>query len=391
MSTAKVNLSIFIGGVSKALSEDDLLAYFGKFGPVAKITLQAKRETKTHSTEQSKKDTHRGCGVVVMGSAEAYQAVLQQREHKLPLCTVLCRPALSNSQRKRHNKCIAAARRKVFIGGLPKYTTKHDIESFFGGLVGIEEITLISKDASEASFCFLLLKESFSAETYFGKRFEIFPGIEVECQEALTPLQIAQRKKAVGPSQSLNPCKSVSDNTSRPSDGSAQPISPKTVACSPKQELLRTLEHRPQNLRFNIPDIQDYPSLKNFPKALGKITVKTYQGRLPSRQDLFYQCRSKTGQASQLRFHPQRNPEACCSEISDSQAQLVTPDLRYSGSQTAIEFLQSAKKSPIIGKGSFSGAAASAIAQVRRLRGHLLLCVEETPRHPLRHYTPFTY
>jgi hypothetical protein len=131
-----------------------------------------------------------------METKEGVSKVLNTGEHYIYGQKLDCRLAMTNRERKTYHQALNQERRKVFIGKLPKDITKDCIENFFKKLVEIEETTLIQKESKDFAICFLLLKEKYSGELLIGKSFEIRPSVFIDCQLALNPQQLYQRKIA---------------------------------------------------------------------------------------------------------------------------------------------------------------------------------------------------
>lgn len=185
---------IFVGGVPPTVTPDAVKAYFLQFGPVSKIKMNKSRGNQREKS--SFPVLHRGCGFIEMATQDGLNKVLQVREHFLYDQKLDCRLAMTNRERKSYHQTLNQERRKIFIGKLPKTITKETIEAFFSQLVAIEDTTLIQKDSKDFAICFLLLKEKYAGEKLAGKSFEIAPSVIVDCQMALFPQQLHQRKLA---------------------------------------------------------------------------------------------------------------------------------------------------------------------------------------------------
>ena len=193
VSESKKNC-IFVGGVPPTVTPDAVKAYFAQFGPVSKIKMNKSRGNQREKT--SFPVLHRGCGFIEMATQEGLNNVLHVKEHYLLDQKLDCRFAMTNRERKSYHQTLNQERRKIFIGKLPKTIAKESIEAFFSKLVNIEDTTLIQKDSKDFAICFLLLKEKYAGEKLAGKSFEIAPSVIVDCQMALFPQQLHQRKLA---------------------------------------------------------------------------------------------------------------------------------------------------------------------------------------------------
>lgn len=185
---------IFVGGIPSEATPTTVSQYFSRFGKVSKVKLNKTRSGQRDRNGPSVQ--HRGCGFIEMDTKEGVSRVLNSGEHFIYGQKLDCRLAMTNRERKSYHQALNQERRKVFIGKLPKEITKDCIESFFKQLVEIEETTLIQKESKDFAICFLLLKEKYSGELLIGKSFEIKPSVFVDCQLALNPQQLYQRKLA---------------------------------------------------------------------------------------------------------------------------------------------------------------------------------------------------
>lgn len=189
---------IFVGGVPYNADSTVVMNYFKQFGKVIKVKLNKTRNGTRDDTGIKASASHRGCGFIEMESREGLAKVLSAPEHIVMGHKLDCRLAMTNRERKAYHQSLNQDRRKIFIGKLPKSITKEQIETFFSSMVEIEETTLIKKDKKDFAICFLLLKDKYSGDLLAGKTFEIGPEITVECQIALFPQQLHQRKAAEG-------------------------------------------------------------------------------------------------------------------------------------------------------------------------------------------------
>jgi len=179
---------IFVGGIPGNTSPQTVSEYFGQFGRVGRVKLNKTR------SGQGESASHRGCGFIEMETREGMLRVLSHSDHYIGGQRLDCRVAMTNRERKAYHNALNLDRRKVFIGKLPKTVTKETIEAFFSRIVAIEETTLIQKETKDFAICFLLLQDRYAGELLAGHTFEILPGVHVECQLALFPQQLHQRK-----------------------------------------------------------------------------------------------------------------------------------------------------------------------------------------------------
>lgn len=198
---------VFIGGLPLEVTERAVRSYFELFGEVRGVVLnkvkQEQRDALEWSAEQvssEKQSSHRGCGFVEFDSFQVVQSVTRLKDHSIMGHKIDCRIAMTNNERKNYQKSIMNEKRKVFIGKLPTGVSKEDIHSYFSRFSEIEEVTLIYKREKNFGICFILFRQNHVGDKLTGKQFEISPGVFVECELALNPQQLHQRKLQEGAS-----------------------------------------------------------------------------------------------------------------------------------------------------------------------------------------------
>lgn len=196
---------VFIGGLPAGVEEKSVRDYFKKFGEIRSVTLnKTKQETREGGLTQVMKEkntnfdqipnNHRGCGFVEFASNYSVRAATQTREHYLLGAKIDCRVAMTNNERKNYQKSIMKERRKVFIGKLPPGVTRETLYDYFVQFSDIEEITLIFKPDKSFGISFILFRKPFVGDQLLNRSFEILPGVVVECELALNPQQLHERK-----------------------------------------------------------------------------------------------------------------------------------------------------------------------------------------------------
>lgn len=197
---------VFIGGVPSGLTDRMLRGYFQRFGEIRSITLN---KVKHETSEPMSKDAtihyknsncaaepfvHKGSGFIEFSSSQAVRGATQTKEHYINGFKIDCRVAMTNNERKNYQRSIMHERRKVFIGKLPPGISKEMLQSYFVQFSEIEEVTLIYKPEKSFGISFILFKKPYVGDQLINKAFEIAPGVFVECELALNPQQLHQRK-----------------------------------------------------------------------------------------------------------------------------------------------------------------------------------------------------
>lgn len=187
-------------------TEGMIRTYFEKYGDIRHVTLnkakQDNRDQEDSGPQVMCKNTnnghsssnHRGCGFVEFVYGHSVKAVTQVKEHYLNGHKIDCRIAMTNNERKNYQKTIMKERRKVFIGKLPAGVTRDTLHNFFVQFSEIEEITLIFKPDKSFGISFILFKKPYIGDFLVNKTFTIQPGVVVECELALNPQQLHDRK-----------------------------------------------------------------------------------------------------------------------------------------------------------------------------------------------------
>lgn len=203
---------VFIGGLPLEVTERAVRNYFEHFGEVRGVVLNKVKQEQKDSLGDSllefndeqfsyeKQSSHRGCGFVEFDNFQVVQSVTRLKDHTIMGHKIDCRIAMTNNERKNYQKSIMNEKRKVFIGKLPTGVSKEDIYSYFSRFSEIEEVTLIYKREKNFGICFILFKQNNVGEKLTGKQFEISTGVFVECELALNPQQLHQRKLQEGSS-----------------------------------------------------------------------------------------------------------------------------------------------------------------------------------------------
>lgn len=190
-------------------TENMIRSYFQKYGEIRHITLnKAKQENRDDENSYPQvitkntnfgnpgnpPNSHRGCGFVEFLHSHSVKAVIQVKEHYLNSYKIDCRVAMTNNERKNYQKTIMHEHRKVFIGKLPAGVTRETLHNFFVQFSEIEEITLIFKADKSFGISFILFKKPYIGDFLVNKTFVVQPGVEVECELALNPQQLHERK-----------------------------------------------------------------------------------------------------------------------------------------------------------------------------------------------------
>ncbi|CAH1776150.1 unnamed protein product [Owenia fusiformis] len=115
------NTKIFVGGLPFDTSEDDVKAYFEKFGEVTNVNIKINQDT----------NKSRGFGFVTFATADEMNAAIDAKPHTLGGRNINIEKAKAPEQK-----------RKVFLGGLPPDAAEEDVKAFLSTFGVIEELNL---------------------------------------------------------------------------------------------------------------------------------------------------------------------------------------------------------------------------------------------------------
>ncbi|CAG9322569.1 unnamed protein product [Blepharisma stoltei] len=129
MNTKALEKKLFIGGLSAELKEQDIKAYFGRFGRVEKCSLILDKNT----------GRSRCFGFVTMANPSSVQVILH-RKHLILGKEVECKPAVPKEKNEKVNRS-----RKIFVGGLLPEVTNDEFYEYFEQFGDIED-SVVMKD-----------------------------------------------------------------------------------------------------------------------------------------------------------------------------------------------------------------------------------------------------
>ncbi|KAF5839703.1 hypothetical protein DUNSADRAFT_132 [Dunaliella salina] len=156
-SISGTETKLFLGGLSFQTSEDDLRAYFSKFGEVEDVVVMKDRITKQP----------RGFGFIKFQEPEAAQAAVLQGPHQIDDRMIDCKPSVPQGQ----GAAGAGSRaRKVFVGGLSAETTEDEFRSHFQqyGPVAEAQIMVDYNSGRSRGFGFVTFEDEESVQRVFA-------------------------------------------------------------------------------------------------------------------------------------------------------------------------------------------------------------------------------
>jgi RNA recognition motif-containing protein len=161
-STSK---TIFVGGLSIAIGERELIEYFSAFSKVLKIVFLRDQET----------GKSKGYAFVTLKDSNTANQVSQQK-HIICGRRVECQLAAHKSEKQQNS--MERSMRKLFITNVPQYLTDREFDQFFSQFGPIHNCYIIknSDKLSNKSFGFVEYEYSKDAEYVLSQKAAIYNG-----------------------------------------------------------------------------------------------------------------------------------------------------------------------------------------------------------------------
>lgn len=141
---------IFIKGLKSTVNQRELNHYLRFFGSDGEFSVEL-------TTNKNKK--HRGFAFVNINSESMYCKIMSQ-EHTVWGAKLEIKDAMSKHQIIVQEKKLTVLPRKIFIGGIPQFTTKEELLEYFENYGSIEDLNVTFKRENKGKgFGFLLFKE----------------------------------------------------------------------------------------------------------------------------------------------------------------------------------------------------------------------------------------
>lgn len=179
--------TLFVGGLAWDTTEHDLKDYFGRFGIVTEVNI--KHDALTGNP--------RGFGFITFDNEESLNYVIDNGPHMVRGKNVVPKKAESRLLSK-----------KIFVGGIDKSLTEHEIKAYFTQFGKVESIKLpFDKTKNRRrEFCFIIFENEEAAEAAVKQARQIIGGKECDVKRS-QPQILAQLEKR---KQEENACKDES-------------------------------------------------------------------------------------------------------------------------------------------------------------------------------------
>lgn len=181
---------MFVGGLAKWITEEDLKGYFSNFAKIKKLKIL--REPKTGNSK--------GFGFIFFKSYSDLKNVLNHPEsHQIRGRIVDCQEALGLASERDQKKFEMMNKRRVFIGNVSKTATDQDLTDYFSQYGCLKSAYLLKdyKENFTRRYGFVVFQRVSSAKEVIRVREHFIKGKMAICEEYKTKDEtIGKRKKS---------------------------------------------------------------------------------------------------------------------------------------------------------------------------------------------------
>ena len=138
--------SIFVGGLSNIVTNQDLSIYFSQFGPISHCEVQTWKNNPTKC---------RGFAIIRAGDEQTYELILTS-SHRLGERLIECKKMITDkSELDVHSKDLM--QKKIFVSGLSKKIDDEQFKAFFSrfGKISMAYVVKHHKDKKSKGFGFI--------------------------------------------------------------------------------------------------------------------------------------------------------------------------------------------------------------------------------------------
>lgn len=157
---------VFIGGLGRNITENDIREYFGKYGEIINVDLKS-----DPFTGQS-----RGFGFVQFSSSETVDNVLADNEHTI---------GNKKIDVKKVTKKVNPLKCRIFVGGLTNEITETDIKNYFsqyGTIIDFQHPFDKAKNQRKG-FCFITFDDTEVVKQVLASPKQVINGKEVDVKK----------------------------------------------------------------------------------------------------------------------------------------------------------------------------------------------------------------
>ncbi|GBM14247.1 Heterogeneous nuclear ribonucleoproteins A2/B1 [Araneus ventricosus] len=122
---------LFVGGINSDVTENDLKAYFEKFGVLTGCTIHRNRDT----------GRSRGFGFVTFKDPSSVDAAQSSRPHAIGNCEVTTKRAVPREYFELFDGLLTV--NKIFVGGLRQDIQESDLQEYFGSFGRVKKIDIM--------------------------------------------------------------------------------------------------------------------------------------------------------------------------------------------------------------------------------------------------------
>lgn len=169
---------LFVGALAWNTNETGLKEYFEKYGEVLNTVVMTDRMTLRS----------RGFGFVRFRESSSVSKVLEERPHFLDGREIDPKPCTPRDiQMQKRTAAIEHIRtHKIFIGGIAKEATEHDVQEYFEKFGEVSEVAFVidENDKKHKGFGFVTFKNAASVDEIVSIHFHDIKGKRVEAKRA---------------------------------------------------------------------------------------------------------------------------------------------------------------------------------------------------------------
>lgn len=201
----KSDLSIFVGGLINSTTNEELFAYFSKFGSIVKCEAQMWKNNPAKC---------RGFAVLTAGNKTTYDAIMN-RQHVIGNRHVECKP-LVKDRSQLSSYCREELDKKLYVSGISKKVSDELLRDYFSqfGEVKIAYIVRHHKDNKPKGFGFVSFATKEAKEAVLNKDIHMLLGKQVFCTEYSTKADLKKGAKSKSSQEREEDFYHTSDNNS---------------------------------------------------------------------------------------------------------------------------------------------------------------------------------
>lgn len=186
--TSSIQYKMFVGGLAKWITEEDLNEYFSKYGKVKKVKILKERNS----------GNSKGFGFVFFKFREGLRSTLDfPKKHVIKGRIVDCQEALGLACERDQKKYSQMNRRRVFIGNVSKAANDSDLTEYFSKFGKLKSAYLLKdyKENYTRRYGFVVFQDIAPATEVVRIREHLIKGKIAICEEYKSKNETMKMKK----------------------------------------------------------------------------------------------------------------------------------------------------------------------------------------------------